>query len=250
VANHQSMLSPTKHVRFSTTSPEVAATPQWYTEIQDYYLQEGWWSKEESESIKESALCEADSFFHCRRDAPSPNRRSYLRIMEEIDCVSMEEDQFLSDSWSEDLVYWLVDEVDHSRRGLEKYIVDHAEISRQQRKQLVKEAVLFVQDICEESTCYEQMSELLRVASEAVTKPGAKFARIMGAIDEVAARMECGDGEISENGSHRVVTLSRCCVQTPRRERSSRRKYRHSQPPQMGYFGGDVTINERICVPC
>eukprot|EP00540_Astrosyne_radiata_P010960 CAMPEP_0116835654 /NCGR_PEP_ID=MMETSP0418-20121206/7663_1 /TAXON_ID=1158023 /ORGANISM="Astrosyne radiata, Strain 13vi08-1A" /LENGTH=216 /DNA_ID=CAMNT_0004465341 /DNA_START=27 /DNA_END=673 /DNA_ORIENTATION=- len=177
-----------KQVRFSTASPDIATTPQWYEDIQDHYLREGWWTEEEFKAIQESAFSELGSAlddWSMRHENLALQQRSYFRTMIKVHAVSMHEDEELSAAWTNDLNYWVG--AMHSLRGLECFTLEEIECHRRQRKQLLLEAVLFVQGVCAGSMSHDRLGNMLREAAESVTKPATKLARMFGAADEEAA---------------------------------------------------------------
>jgi len=181
-----------RSVRFASSAPIVTPIPTWYIRLQeDRELRQEWWSSSESDAIKESACSVADSITMDNDCIPTPaSRRSYFRTMRKVVQFSMQDcDDELPESWKRDLVFWV--SVGHARRGLERYILERLDRFSRKRKQIVREAVFYVQETClNRSIPHEQECDLIRAASESVSKTGKKYAFLMGTADEAAARME------------------------------------------------------------
>mmetsp|Transcript_14752 Transcript_14752/g.34108 ORF Transcript_14752/g.34108 Transcript_14752/m.34108 type:complete len:224 (+) Transcript_14752:696-1367(+) len=178
-----------RQVRFEASSPDAAPIPLWYTDIQaNDKLKQTWWSNDEFDTIRESALLLADSTFEERDATNTPKRRSYYYTIVKLQCVSMEEDEELSPSWKESLHFWVGA---GSGRGLESYVVEQRAIDRAHRNAYVLDSLISLQDLCEDACLgYDRLSELQRMASESMSACSKKYARIMGDADEMAARME------------------------------------------------------------
>eukprot|EP00540_Astrosyne_radiata_P011852 CAMPEP_0116866506 /NCGR_PEP_ID=MMETSP0418-20121206/26059_1 /TAXON_ID=1158023 /ORGANISM="Astrosyne radiata, Strain 13vi08-1A" /LENGTH=217 /DNA_ID=CAMNT_0004502133 /DNA_START=53 /DNA_END=703 /DNA_ORIENTATION=+ len=186
------MSSPkSRGVYFASAAPVAAPIPQWYTNAEeDPQRQQAWWSPQDFGAMQASAHHVADSIATENDSILTPrHRRSYLKTLRKIDYICQQEEGGLDEcsSWFHDLVFWT--KVGHERRGLERFALKKS--YRKQRKILIREAVYFVQAACQTQPIgYDQQSAMVRVASETVSTPAAKLARVMGAADEAAARCE------------------------------------------------------------
>uniref|UniRef100_A0A7S1GP21 Uncharacterized protein n=1 Tax=Cyclophora tenuis TaxID=216820 RepID=A0A7S1GP21_CYCTE len=96
----------------------------------------------------------------------------------------------VSNTLQQDMGFWM--SVGHTRRGLEKFILDDTLGSMRDEQRLrVQEGVLFVQDKCrEQNMTAHQTERLLQAASELNSRPAQVFALHMGRADRIAVITE------------------------------------------------------------
>eukprot|EP00540_Astrosyne_radiata_P004686 CAMPEP_0116869166 /NCGR_PEP_ID=MMETSP0418-20121206/27610_1 /TAXON_ID=1158023 /ORGANISM="Astrosyne radiata, Strain 13vi08-1A" /LENGTH=263 /DNA_ID=CAMNT_0004505235 /DNA_START=26 /DNA_END=817 /DNA_ORIENTATION=+ len=184
----------TRRVRFAPLDDEeYAPIPQWYIDAQnDEERRQSWWANDQAE-IKKSALKVVDSVLDgCDSVWASRERQTYRETLSQVHDACLE-DRDMGPSLQEDLKYWV--RVGHARRGLERYSIDEIHFFREQRKSHCMAAVMLVQDTCWEQQDCNNMSDdeaakLIRSVSESVSFVAARYAAVMAAADEHAARKE------------------------------------------------------------
>lgn len=143
-----------------------------------------WWQPTEFAAIKKSALNvtllikEGDTLF------PRKKTTSYIHTLTKVYTVALS-GKAMSAPLLNDLAFWT--SKGHSRRGLEKFVVDEVRVDRMKRRQKLVAAVLFMQDKCYENKMTDdQCTRLMRLTSEKLSKPAACMAIIMGTADMLA----------------------------------------------------------------
>lgn len=95
----------------------------------------------------------------------------------------------LSPAVREELAFWM--QVGHSRRGLERYIVEDLRCGCHERRRMIQKIVFMGQQ--QEKS--HQVAETIRLASEKVSQPARAFAEIVAAADAAAVSSNNNKGE-------------------------------------------------------
>lgn len=147
-----------------------------------------WWSREEMIEIRKNAYAvtqavkgSGDKLYEDAR------KNSYCKtIARVIKCCNSNHKKELSPSLHGDLSFWFG--VGHSRRGLEKFILDQVRTDRDRRRRKVTSGVLFIQHRCDLNCITDETRErMLRIASERGSQPAKDLAVALARADAVAA---------------------------------------------------------------
>lgn len=150
-----------------------------------------WWQPAEFAAIKKSALNVSLVIKDRDTQLPGKKRSSYIETLTKVYQVALSEEEIPA-PLLDDLSIWVSN--GHSRRGLEKFVVDKMRADRMKRRHNLIAAVLFMQDKCYESDMTDdECTHLLRLTSEKLGKPAARMATIMGTADMLAVNRKPQD---------------------------------------------------------
>ena len=179
-----------QRVRFAEDeSGTIKTTMHRYNHIKlNIEAQRLWWQREDFDRIRQEAIQVTDDV--CKGDSLWAGCRKYgygkciLKTYKHCSRRGSEDD--LRTELRDDLLFWVL--VGHSRRGLEKFMVNEVRNERETKRRKAIDMVLHVQDKCRDRGLgpYETM-RLVGFAYEGQNTAGKQFAKVLGAVDAEAA---------------------------------------------------------------
>jgi hypothetical protein len=144
-----------------------------------------WWQPDEVVAIRKSAanvsllVKEHDRKFGNRRNIPS-----YIETISQV-YTTTSKGRVLARALFDDLTFWTSH--GHSRRGLEKSILDATMKYQMSPRKNIVVAVRYMQEKCSEMGMKDdERMRLIRKTSKRLSKPATEIARVMGIADMLA----------------------------------------------------------------
>lgn len=143
-----------------------------------------WWQNKEFDTMKKSAYTITHLIKEGDASTEDNVKPSYSKVLSQAYNLATS-GKDVDKSTLDELTFWIAH--GHSRRGLEKFVLDDMRRDVMKRRQRTVAAVLFMQDKCFENNMTEdQSTHLIRAVSERLSLPATRMALVMGAADMLA----------------------------------------------------------------
>lgn len=189
-----------------------------------------WWQREDFERIRLEASKVTEDIRLGDVLWADARKYSYSKCLSKLYRCSNKKNAELSSQVKDDFFFWIL--VGHSRRGLERFVMDDLRKDREQKRCDAFETVLVEQDKCEERhLSIEETERIIHAAYEKQSRGAKKFAELMGEADAHAARVsykERGKSKPKRRGS---LSPSPMNVQSNSASSALRARFSKGRPP-------------------
>ena len=174
-----------RRVRFEMEGDQIKTNVSYSTFVRETFDDARlWWQNKEFDTMKKSAYTITHLIKEGDASTEDNVKPSYSKVLSQAYNLATS-GKDVDKSTLDELTFWIAH--GHSRRGLEKFVLDDMRRDVMKRRQRTVAAVLFMQDKCFENNMTEdQSTHLIRAVSERLSLPATRMALVMGAADMLA----------------------------------------------------------------
>jgi hypothetical protein len=179
-----------RRVSFATTEDGKIKTTSYKSSysrstMSDHVL---WWPKSQRAENRKDAFMEAAAARGCFTKGGEFTRSAYSKTLAQVYEAKLKGKEL---PYSVQAEFYFEVSLRHSVRGLEKLIYDGIKIDRKERREMVINGVLYIQERCLKEGRKENLrTNMIRLASESITKEAKRIARMYGEADRFASQFQ------------------------------------------------------------